>query len=355
MSIEKSTLDKLGIHELRDLARQVGVHLPTTYKRDDLCNEIMAIVSGEKEPYKRKGNQGRPPKMARDYSDLTEILLPSNALKVDSDRTFTFNSNDVSYTNTSEIDFVGYIKLYNNYGIVRTKNLEMIFVTYATISKYNLVSGDYIMGFARESKDSRYIATDILKINNVTIKNYKRPVVNLVKDRDIIRSLGNDIMIGGMNLCRSNDTAVDIARDLSKTHRVVLLNINSKDDVLYTVENDINIININFNMSDRDIYEISDLSFDIARVSANQGKEIVFVVNSLTSLIKAHNTYLTGNFDIDTIKSDVIKNAKTIMMYPYRGENSSLTIIDVENKRMPKTLEDVLNYELYDFYDIKND
>ena len=40
MNIEKSALDKLGIHELRDLARQVGVHLPTTYKREDLYKEI---------------------------------------------------------------------------------------------------------------------------------------------------------------------------------------------------------------------------------------------------------------------------------------------------------------------------
>ena len=166
MSIEKSTLDKLGIHELRDLARQVGVHLPTTMKRDDLINEIMAIISGEKEPHKRNTNRGRPAKMSRNYNDLTEMLLPTANSSIDSNK-FVFNASDVEYLNTNEKDFVGYIKVYENYGVIRTKELELIYVTYAIISKYELIDGDYIMGFAKESKDSRYIVTSVLKINNV--------------------------------------------------------------------------------------------------------------------------------------------------------------------------------------------
>lgn len=356
MSIEKSALEKLSIHELRDLARQVGVHLPTTMKRDDLSKEIMAIVSGEKEPYKRRSNQGRPPKMARDYSDITEILLPlPNTNPIGNKEKFVFNANNIEYRTTQEIDFSGYVKVYDNYGVVRTKNLDIVFVTYATISKYELVSGDYVVGFAKETKDNRMIATSIMKINNVTVQNYKRPQVVLKGEKVSKNSLGNNITIGGMNLCRTNDTAYDIAMDLSKEYSVVLLNINSKEEKLYTVDNAVNIVNINFNMEDKDIYEISDLAFDIARTSASQGKEIVMVVNSLTSLIKAHNTYLTGNFNVDTIKSEVIKNVKTIMMYPYVANNSSLTIIDVENRKLPKVLDEVLSYELYDFFDSKND
>lgn len=354
MSIEKSTLDKLGIHELRDLARQVGVHLPTTMKRDDLINEIMAIISGEKEPHKRNTNRGRPAKMSRNYNDLTEMLLPTANSSIDSNK-FVFNASDVEYLNTNEKDFVGYIKVYENYGVIRTKELELIYVTYAIISKYELIDGDYIMGFAKESKDSRYIVTSVLKINNVTVQNYKRPNVEIVDSKKSSNVLGNNVVIGGMNLIRNNDTAHDIAKELSKEYRVVLLNINSKEDRLYTVKDDVNIVNINFNMDDKDIYEISDLAFDIARVSANQGKELIVVINSLTSLIKAHNTHLTGNFNVDTLKSDVVKNAKTIMMYPYMAKNSSLTIIDVENKKLPKILDEVISYELYDFFDAIND
>ena len=352
MGIEKSALDKRGIHELRDLARQVGVHLPTTMKRDDLIDEIMAIISGEKEPYKRSTNRGRPAKMSRNYNDLTEILLPTDkSILIDSNN-LVFNAGDVEYSNTAEKDFVGYVKLYDNYGVVRTKNLESILVTYATISKYELVNGDYIMGFAKEAKD---IVSSILKINNVTVQNYKRPNVEMGQPKKTIKSLGNNIVIGGMNLCRTNDTAYDIAQDLSKEYRVVLLNINSKEDELYAVKDDINIVNINFNMEDKEIYEISDLAFDIARISANQGKELVVVINSLTALIKAHNTYLTGNFNVDTLKSDVIKNAKTIMMYPYMAKNSSLTIIDAESKKLPKILDEVISYELNEFFDSVND
>ena len=39
--------------------------------------------------------------------------------------------------------------------ILKQKELELIYVTYAIISKYELIDGDYVMGFAKESKDSR--------------------------------------------------------------------------------------------------------------------------------------------------------------------------------------------------------
>ena len=156
----------------------------------------------------------------------------------------------------------------------------MIFVTYATISKHELINGDYIMGFAKEYKETRYIATTILKINNVTVQIYKRPVVEMTTAKKSRNSLGNSIVIGGMNLCRTNDTAYDIAKDFSKEYRVVLLNINSKEEKLYTVSDDINIVNINFNLDDKEIYEISDLALDIAKVSANQGKALKDMLNA---------------------------------------------------------------------------
>ena len=44
--ISPEILNTLGIYELRELARSIGVSSPTTKKREQLCTEILDISSG---------------------------------------------------------------------------------------------------------------------------------------------------------------------------------------------------------------------------------------------------------------------------------------------------------------------
>lgn len=359
MSIDKSTLDQLGIHELRDLARQVGVHLPTKFKVEDLKNEIIDILTGVKEPYVKKNNQGRPPKAIKNYTDLTGIFLPKEMgeylVASATPASVSFNANDVVYANSDENDFVGYLKTYNNFGVVRTKSLDVIFLTRGLISKYSLQNGDYLMGFAKETIDGKKVATDVLKINNVTVKNYVRPEVECL-EKKVETVVGNyKITKGGVNLIRTNSSAFDVAKQFSKDNVVVLLNINSKNTTLYSTEDNVNIVNTHFDMSDQDMYEISSLVFDVARNNSTHGKNVVLVVNSLTSLIKAHSTHLTGNFSIDGVKSEAIRETKKLMTYPYLANDASFTIIDIENKEIQRSLDEILKFELHDFYDSVNE
>ena len=46
----RDNLDKLGIYELRTLAREVGVYSPTTLKKNELMDQILNIVSGKEKP-----------------------------------------------------------------------------------------------------------------------------------------------------------------------------------------------------------------------------------------------------------------------------------------------------------------
>lgn len=52
INVEK--LQELGIFEIRNLAREVGVHLPTTLKKQELIDKIMNILAGKTEPYIKK-------------------------------------------------------------------------------------------------------------------------------------------------------------------------------------------------------------------------------------------------------------------------------------------------------------
>ena len=48
---DKNDLENLGIHELRKLARTIGVKAPTTKRKSDLINEILLIKSGNALPH----------------------------------------------------------------------------------------------------------------------------------------------------------------------------------------------------------------------------------------------------------------------------------------------------------------
>lgn len=54
--------NQLGIYELRNVAREIGVKRPTTFKKADLIEQIEQIETGELKPYVKKTKQGRPAK-----------------------------------------------------------------------------------------------------------------------------------------------------------------------------------------------------------------------------------------------------------------------------------------------------
>ena len=77
----KSDLDVLGVHELRDIARNLGVKAPTTKKRDQLVDEILKIRSGELVGVTSK--MGRPPKKhGGSLSSLTSFLSQKAAVNL---------------------------------------------------------------------------------------------------------------------------------------------------------------------------------------------------------------------------------------------------------------------------------
>lgn len=68
-------LYQFGIYQLRDIARKLGVHLPTTYKKEELIEQILKIQSGELKPFVAKNKKGRPPKNFVMKTEWTEQEL----------------------------------------------------------------------------------------------------------------------------------------------------------------------------------------------------------------------------------------------------------------------------------------
>lgn len=73
----KTAIEKMGIYELRTLARNVGVPSPTTLKRQELLEQISEILEGKKKAVPVK-KIGRPPKKINLDSSVLDVYIPQD-------------------------------------------------------------------------------------------------------------------------------------------------------------------------------------------------------------------------------------------------------------------------------------
>ena len=125
--------ENMGIYDLRNYARSIGVISPTKFKRDELIQKITAVIMGE-EPEKKKTNKGRPPKHKTNELSMLDYVLPNNLFNNDNPKYKAYqNYSNVSInseymicennsTATTNILYDGYYKPFNiNFGFVLKK------------------------------------------------------------------------------------------------------------------------------------------------------------------------------------------------------------------------------------------
>jgi len=199
----KESLEKLGIFELRNLAREIGVYSPTIYKKEVLIEKILLIINGKEEPYVSKTKQGRPPKSISSINNIIDIFIPkSNAEeKEKSYNTLSYDINLLArLTAMDSNQLQNQYQTYENkkvsailevfeegYGFCyekgyRTNNLELnYFVSESIISSYHLRTGDILEGFVKKVvEDKPYLLYKLEKINGTSIAefNLNRPDFN---------------------------------------------------------------------------------------------------------------------------------------------------------------------------------
>ena len=167
-------LSKLGVYELRDLARQVGVKSPTTKVRAELCDLILKIQNGEIEPNQKNLTKGRPPKsvskvfsFADQNFQLLNKLSPTASLNQ-----ANFN---MMYLN-DKVKVEGYLIYLNGKLCFYNKTLSvndtiLITMPESYVLKYNLIQGDKIVGVADSSK-TNYDFVKLLSVNNIDVENF---------------------------------------------------------------------------------------------------------------------------------------------------------------------------------------
>ena len=185
--LDEFKLKQFRIHELRDLARKIGVKSPTSQNKDELIEKVLKIISGESAPYVKQTAKGRPSRSASQLNNLVDYFLPENAnletlefLNVNDDNKFNFFAEmpefDFDTTKSEQSVVQGYLDVTTSgYGIIRVNGFGIsdndVYVHKIYVAKYGLVSGDYLLANAKQVYNNRpRVVTEILEINNGNLK-----------------------------------------------------------------------------------------------------------------------------------------------------------------------------------------
>ncbi len=189
--MNEAEIDKLGVYELRELARKLGVKSPTTKKIQQLKTEIALIQNGQLKAAP-SNKIGRPPKsLTRSKDDFSGFLIPKDIAEILEDKKSKVALDEMNMKKiifkSAPTSFMESISSSQNFGYIRkTQNDHYYFwseysndyssnlLTYipeTLIQSYKLRVGDYVCVKAEFYPEKNYsLASDVLSINGTHIK-----------------------------------------------------------------------------------------------------------------------------------------------------------------------------------------
>lgn len=225
-------IEKLGIYELRSLARSMGVQSPTSKKREDLISAIKDIQSGKLKP--KFNNYGRPVKKLSSQDELLSKLIINGDKELESkikqqqeddsdyivfQQNFDKDDNPLNY---NLIKIKGFVRKTEKGSYYALNCLKLSVKTYviieeAQVNKYNLIEGDLIEGSAYMHQSKGYA-----KLNNIQFINgeeKERNVYNFEQDLVIPqRVLDNSFLQGRckIDVVDDLDNSIEYVKSKSK-------------------------------------------------------------------------------------------------------------------------------------------
>jgi|GEM_PF-4739060 len=376
--MEDINFDRMGIYDLRNYARSLGVLSPTKLKRQQLIASINAILEGVEEPEKPKDMRGRPPKHKVDDMYMLDMFVPKNMFdesqnlyqyKALEKNNFykNYNASVLSQSDDAQaldIAFDGYfVKKTENYGLILKQGFQTDYSKEnAVILKddmefFDLRDGDFVEGTCKYIKDKNILlAKKISKINNADISLVKnRPVYEQIKaeypSKMIDISLENRFIDAkiinktcpicfGSRVVINNKNAVDYVEFFANLASSVEQNgINtfliSVDDFVEDIveigsycEN-LNIIKYSSTISRENFFEKLDVFFKNACRRIELGQNVAVILYNVDNLIENIKNYAMLKYKYEQEKALIYaKNKlKDIFGLARATENGSLTVI----------------------------
>lgn len=397
--MEKINVDKLkelGIFELRNIAREVGVYLPTTLKKNELIKKITKILNGEEEPYVRTTKQGRPHKGINSIDSLVDVIVPSKIFEVKKDTTpktcfCDYNESvNVNVVGSNETNFNAIIKVYENSDyalaflneIVEEKN-KVVFIAKTQVDFYKLKSGDEISGkYVFVSNDKPLMLKEIYSINNINFSE------KFVRAEDFVSLPAlNPCDKLKMSIYKVNEQIfnnIDLLTPLAKGQRVLLQSQNINNLLNYQILNNlttsvnslqglailidempenyyeikgnnrITTISNNYNKSTFNFKLELEIKIERLKRLVENGEDVVLFINDLEKFINfIQNLYILENKNKENAKIYSEEYIKNIILLGKRTlNNGNLTVVcgtQNNENNLVNLFNNIINYKKQGF------
>ena len=346
---DETTLNNLRIHELRDLARKIGVRSPTSRKKEDLINQSLQILKGEASPYVSSTKKGRPNRKEVKINDLVELLIP-NDLNAGShieyqpyeSVNFFANMPSCDYDSGEPEQVKGLVEILpSNVGVIRVDNYATsnkdVFIHESFIKRYGLKTGDEVVANAKlVVSDRPRSVTEIITVNKEMPNGQPLNHV-VVGDREF--------KLGDIALFMGDYNALDMFESIDGGIRFYVSaydktsHVSTADKIYATVSP--------FKLY-KDIYCCYNLAFNRAKILSSTNT-VTIVINAFEAYYRALEAVYCDNIG-SQVKLDKVVQEEILKMFEDLKKNNVTTIVYAGAELEPQ-IKNFLMYELKNIVD----
>lgn len=386
---EFEKLQDLRIHELRDLARKIGVRSPTSQKKEALIEKILEIISGESQPYVANTKQGRPAKSQEQINNIVDFFIPP-AMKSDeptagvyeptlsANYNFDFIANepfasygtDVDYSDLSKAS--GILEIHENgHGVVHAlgeiDNMENVFVHAYSIKAQNLRTGDFISGYIKKLQpDKPFVMVEITEVNYISVNEITQRInfeniaylsqnkkIKIHATENHLSKIMNQELFEGSRAMILFDNKVDLnymsefIRCIDSKYHIFFINLNARPEEQNGNYGNVHFINSCFSKLESEQLELLKLVMEHAKRLVEMNEKVILFLNNLKVYYKCLKT-IYGK-DTHNLIEHKIKEDLTLAKC---GELGSLTLVVLDTKNQEPALKDFVSYELTDLCNV---
>lgn len=242
-------IDDLGVYELRELARKLGVKSPTTKKIAQLKAEIKMIQTGQMKGVSTN-KIGRPPKsLMRQTGDISAYFIPQDIAKIINERSEKFSEEELNLKKLmfkaniveNQDHFAsGYLRKTDAnhfYFWTQTNNCfakeMLVYVSDAFADEFSLRIGDYVQAKIELYEENNYaIVSKVIRVNGMALEGKRVEPVDLCQislpNTKMEVMFGECMNKGGRALAVFDDRiqmtrAISYAKEMSEQNFRVLL------------------------------------------------------------------------------------------------------------------------------------
>lgn len=328
-NISLEILNSLGIYELRELARSIGVSSPTTKKREELCNEILKISSGEQKVLHNISKRGRPPKTITKISKIVKDFIPEEILKLQKPienesyaniLMLAQNPSILKRINSDDIKKIyGYVNSISGHYYINNLKINELFKTSTfyipneLVDKFFLREGDKIIALARNSDDYNCgIVDEIIFINDVESKlwNSKRKFINIntCEIPKIETKIFNTVIKRGertLSFFKDDEEAIlkiideieKLSKDENKNEIFVFLGVEIAPEVIFygKTKNNLEMFSTSYTNNLEDSYNSIINAINYCKTQLKDGNSIRFFIFDVVGIITRLDQYFANH------------------------------------------------------------